>query len=705
MKSFITLLVLGLSISVLAQEKRMFLPKEMQEAYENGTRSYDGKPGPNYWHNTVDYNIKASIDPATRAIDGMATITYYNNSPDDLNTLVIRFYNDVFRKGNSRASSVDPRDIDDEGVEISMVQVRGDSIDMESREVTRNGTNLYVRLGENNLKSGESINLAINWKQLIPYTNRRTGVADSTSFFVAYWYPQMAVYDDVFGWDTQSYNFRTEFYNNLANFEVELTAPESFTVWATGVLQNPEEVFKDEILDRYNTALTATDPLDIIGSADYAEDFAHKSGTWKFKADEVPDFAFAMSDHYEWNAASQKVDGRDVLIGSVYPMGNPQAFAAMTPNQQKTMKHFSEDFPGIPYPYPRFTTFIGLGGGGMEFPMMAYNGGPGLGVTVHEMYHMYFPMYVRTNERRFAWMDEGWADYVTSIVTNRYFNDDNEPIFTDFKGSVGGMQGSYEDLPLITSSQFMDGSNYGYASYPLPSFVYSILHFHLGDEMFLKCYQEYINRWAKKSPIPYDFFYTFENVSGQDLSWLWKPWFFEYGYPDVQIGGFKKGKLTVNKLGNRPVPLYIKAQYNEGDDYITRKSASEWTGKSSLTIEIPNEKEVKSISVNGNVPDLDDSDNFYPSLKDRMKGVEIPDFIFGTYTVANFNIKAYMEEDDGLVIVRVPAAGMRSVVMPKEDKYVSLDEMIIISFDESGDKTKMKMELKQFGVTVEGIQD
>ncbi|MFK7952451.1 MAG: M1 family metallopeptidase, partial [Ekhidna sp.] len=576
---------------------------------------------------------------------------------------------------------------------------RGDVYDLEGEQIRRSGTNLYLTLSEP-LKGGTSIDIEIDWKQFIPYTNRRTGVADSTSFFVAYWYPQVAVYDDVFGWDTQNYSLRTEFYNNLANFNVELTAPSSFTIWATGVLQNPSEDFNKEILDRYNTALTATEPLDIVGADDLKDGFNHKSGTWKFKADEVPDFAFAMSDHYDWNAASQKVEGKDVLISSVYPTGNKESHAAMTPNQQKTMKHFSEDIPGMPFPYPRFTTFIGLGGGGMEFPMMAYNGGPGLGVTVHEMYHMYFPMYVRINERRFAWMDEGWADYITSVVINRFFEDDNDPIFTSFKGSVGGNQGSYEDLPLITSSQFMDGSNYGYASYPLPSFVYSMLHQHLGDEVFFKAYKEYISRWAKKSPIPYDFFYTFEDVSGQDLSWLWKPWFFEYGYPDVKIEGMKKSKLTVANMGSRPVPLKVEVKYKDGTDYEKILSGKEMYGKSQITVEIPEYKNVETVAVNASVPDLNDTDNFFPSLKDRMVGVTVPESIYGKYNVANFNLDVLIENEEGLIKVKVPRARMDMVVLPNDDKYVSLDEQVIIEVAEDG--KSMKMQLKQFGVTVEG---
>ncbi len=703
MKHLISIIALTLCVSLMAQEQRMFMPKEMKQAYDKGTRSYDGKPGPNYWHNTVDYDIKVSIDPETRGISGTSNITYTNNSPDDLNTIVVRLYNDVYRKGNPRASRVDDRDVDD-GVTLHMVKVRGDSVDMESRSFTRNGTNIFIRLSES-LKSGDNIDLAINWEQFVPYTNRRTGVADSTSFFVAYWYPQLAVYDDVFGWDTQNYSFRTEFYNNLANFNVEFTVPESFTVWSTGVLQNPEEVFNDEILKRYNEALTATQPLDIISGSDLKDGFAHKSGVWKFKADEVSDFAFAMSDHYDWNAASQRVDGRDVLISSVYPTGNPQAYAAMTPNQQKTMKHFSEDIPGVPYPYPRFTTFIGLGGGGMEFPMMAYNGGPGLGVTVHEMYHMYFPMYVRTNERRFAWMDEGWADYITSLVTARFFRNDTTDLFTNYKGSVGGMQGQYEDVPLFTSSQFMDGTNYGYSAYPLPAFIYSMLHYHLGDEMFYKAYKEYITRWAKKSPIPFDFFYTFENVSGQDLSWLWKPWFFEYGFPNVKIEGIKKDKLTVANLGNRPVPVKVDVKYNDGTDYTVSMSGKTMAGKDKFVVSIPEYKKIESIAVNSSLPDLDDTDNFYPPLKDRMAGVEVPEFIYGTYNIANFNIQAIMENEDGLVKAQVPAAGMNVVVMPKEDKWVSLDGQVVITFDNSGEKPTMSMELKQFGVTVQGTKE
>jgi hypothetical protein len=198
-----------------------------------------------------------------------------------------------------------------------------------------------------------------------------------------------------------------------------------------------------------------------------------------------------MSDHFLWDALSQKVSGNDVLISTAYPMEKEEDYSEVTLVQQKTMKHFSEDIPGIPYPYPSFTTFIGLRGGGMEFPMMANNDGPGEGVTIHEMFHTYFPMYVRINERRFAWMDEGWADFITALVTHKYFSDEDNTasFYSSFKFGMQGSIGTIGDLPAVTSSQYM-GNNYGYHSYALPGFTYALLYQHLGEEKFLEVFQE-----------------------------------------------------------------------------------------------------------------------------------------------------------------------------------------------------------------------
>ncbi|NJL15575.1 MAG: M1 family metallopeptidase [Microscillaceae bacterium] len=521
---------------------------------------------------------------------------------------------------------------------------------------------------------------------------------------MAYWYPQFAVYDDVFGWDTQDFSLRTEFYNNLANFDVKITVPKQFSVWATGLLQNAKEIYPKEVLARYNEAQKSSKTVQIISSKDLKSKYANLSETWHFKASEVSDFAFAMSDHYAWHAATQKVANRDVLISSVYPQDQDEQYAELTTVQQKIMKHFSEDMPGIPYPYPQFTTFIGLSGGGMEFPMMAYNQDEGTGLTAHEMYHTYFPMYVRINERRFAWMDEGWADYLDGIIVRRYFENNEAPAFGFYKSSLQGMVGSYEDLPLITSTQFLDDTNYGYASYPLPAFVYGILHHHLGEELFKKCYQEYILRWAKKSPTPYDFFYTFENVSGQDLAWLWKPWFFEQGNVDIVLESFTNGQLNLRNKGNRPVPVQVDITYQDGKKEKRFASAAVWTKTNAYVMSIPNAAQVKSLAVNGNLVDENEFDNFYPSLKEQIAAFQIPEDIYGTYLVQGYNLELDIEAQNDVPFVRIAAAGLESYLMPQADgSYQSLDENIVVNFSEKEGKIEgMKMMLKQFGVELVG---
>ncbi|MCO6476428.1 MAG: M1 family metallopeptidase [Phaeodactylibacter sp.] len=685
----ITLLFLFLisgSLSLTAQETRFFVPREIQQAYEAGTRSRDGKPGPKYWHNTVDYTIEVEVFPAEKKLAGSETAVYYNNSPDALDRLVVRLYHDAFRKANPRAFRVRPDDIT-EGVEITRLAINGEEYSLEPRQgVSRNATNMTIRLKER-LEPGAKLTMEIDWAQFIPETTVRTGAYDSTAFFIAYWYPQIAVYDDIFGWDDLAYDFSTEFYNNLGNFDVKITAPKNFTVLSTGVLQNAEAVLPDEAFQRYRQAKTAAETIAVISPEELENGYENRSGTWHYTAEKVSDFAFCLSDHYCWDAAAQEVDGRNVLISTYYPVEMAESCQEVTANQQKMMKHFSEDVPGIPYPYPEFTTFIADGGGGMEYPMMANNGGPGLGVTVHEMFHTYFPMYVRVNEKRFAWMDEGWADYNTTVITNRYFRGKEG---FDFEGSsqLTGVLGTISDLPLITSTQFLDFSNYGYASYPLPAFIYAMLHHSLGEETFLKCYREYIRRWAYKSPTPYDFFYTFENVSGQDLTWLWDPWFFSFGTVDMSIASFKKGKLTASKKGARPVPLFVKVEYEDGTVEEMDAKASVWQKGATYEMDIPNPKAVKSISVNAGLPDEEPLDNFYPPLSQRYADFSVPEDVTGSYQFNEFPVTAEVSRKDGLLFMEVPAAGFQFYLVPEsQTEFVSLDGTINIQFQAEEGKT------------------
>lgn len=707
---FITLLVsfTFVSLTTVAQEARFFMPSEIKNAYEKGTRSYDGKPGANYWHNTVDYKIKVTIVPSEKLIDGSEEVVFHNNSPEEIETMVVRLYGDAYKKGNVRARYIDERDITN-GVELEDVFIDGVSYDLEDEKMTeRYGTNIHFTLQEP-LKPGAELTFKASWKQKIPvYTRERTGAYDSTTFFVAYWYPQISVYDDIFGWDYMNYTLLTEFYNNLGNYDVEITAPNEYIVWATGTLENAKKVFPKDIFRKYNEAKSSKEVIHIISNKDIEDGFKMSRNTWHYTASEVTDFAFALSDHYLWDAAVQAVADRQVLISSVYPIDTSRNFSDHVEIQQKTMQHFSEDIPGIPYPYQAFTTFMNPeGGGGMEYPMMANNGGPGRGVTIHEMYHTYFPMYVRINERRWSWMDEGWANYNTAVVENRFFKDDFEIAKVISSVKPGNTMGTIADLPLITSSQFLTESNYGYASYPLPAFIYAILHQHLGDALFFKCYQEYIKRWAKKSPTPFDFFYTFENVSGQDLSWLWKPWFFEFGVADVAIQSFENEKLIVINKGNKPVPLFVEVDYTNGDSLFLSQSAKIWAGGNNENhVKIPNHENVEKIRVNTMVADVNLIDNVFPSIKSEYKDFNISDDLLGQYRVEKYSFKFRITKDNGILYFKT-SWGWSLILVPKDhSNFISLDGSMNVAFnmDDSGLCTSVDVDKNGFLFTAKKME-
>jgi hypothetical protein len=690
--------VFGFAIlSSNAQENRFFMPIEIRKAYEKGTRSYDGSPGANYWQNTVDYKIQVAIDPLEKLIKGYEEVVYHNNSPDEINTLVVRLYGDVFKKGNTRAYPVDQKDIN-EGVELEDVVIDGFTYDLQDQKMTRrSGTNISFSL-QKPLKPESELSFKISWKQKIPsYSTIRTGAYDSTTFFVAYWYPQISVYDDIFGWDNLDYTLRTEFYNNLGNFDVKITVPDEFIVWATGTLENADEILPKNIFDKYRKAKNSEEVIHIISVKDLDNGYKSLSNTWHYTASEVSDFVFAISDHYLWDAAVQPVADRQVFISSAYPSDTSRNYSDHVAIQQKAMKHFSEDIPGIPYPYEAFTTFITMGrGGGMEYPMMANNGSPGLEVTIHEMFHSYFPMYVRTNERRWAWMDEGWATYNTTLVANRFFNDDYETahVYSDI-GSSFTIMGTIADIPLITSSEFLGNSNYGQASYSLPATVFAMLHQHLGDGLFLKCYREYIKRWAKKSPAPYDFFYTFENVSGQDLGWLWKPWFFELGPADLAIQSFEKNELVVMNYGNRPVPIIAEINYNNGESKFISQDASILSdGKNEVRFTIPGNENIERICVNMMVPDANLVDNFFPSIRTLYKNIKISAEITGEYKIEDppGNISIIME--DGIMFYRRGDFGISQMLYPKDNvHFCSVDDTMDLKFnlDDSGSCTSVEI--------------
>ncbi len=624
---FLFVILLCFSAQTTLAQTKLYVPRNILKAYEKGTRSFDGKPGKNYWVNSSDYKITAEIFPDTRTLKGKETITYYNNSPDSLNSFVFRLYHDNMKKGSGRNFAVHPSDVT-EGIKLDTIIINGVGVNFKSKDYTvrRSSTNLFITKFPHKIAPGSSAKIEIEWQQPpIPKETRiRMGAYTDSTFFFAYWYPQISVYDDIDGWDEQEYGGQVEFYNDIGNFDVELTAPGDFLIWATGLIQNLKEIIQPKILERYVQAQTSDSTVKIVEQEDYNNKsvFIEKEKhTWHFKAENVPDFTFGMAKNYLWNGTSTVVDsktGRRVFTDAVNPPG--RKFDEETPSiAQLSLKYFSYEWPGIPFPYPKITIFNGEQnwGGGMESPMMCNDGtyhtrGGHVGVTVHEMSHTYFPFYMGINERKYAWMDEGWAVFLTFDLVKRLTPEEDE-----MPGTIKALNrhlGNEYMMPLVSLSHSVTTSGTGVMFYQQPGIAYLILKDFLGEDMFKKCLHEYMNNWNGKHPIPYDFFFTFDNVSGQDLSWFWNPWFFERGFPDLSVKGINEGNnIVIEKIGSYPVPIDLKIIYSDGSEEIIHRIASVWkNGNSEHNINVGGNKEIKKVEILTLLgPDVNPKNNVY----------------------------------------------------------------------------------------------
>ncbi len=611
--TLILMTVFLFAITMFAQNQNIFIPRDIVKAYEKGTRSYDGKPGQNYWTNHSDYKIKAELFPETREVKGSEEIIYYNESPDSLRRIVFRLYQDIMKKGSARDFSVSPADLTD-GVKIDTLIINGKGINLKSKDriAVRQGTNLIVRKLPEAIAPKSSVKIEAKWSVVIPRETRlRMGAYSDSTFYIAYWYPQISVYDDIEGWDINDYGGAVEFYNDKNNFELEYTVPANFVVWGSGLYKNIEEVLKPEIVARYKKAWTAEEIIKVITKEDLKNGvtLGKEKNVWKLKADGVPDISWAASSCYVWDATSVEVDdnGRRVLTDAVYPPKS-KSYEEVALFAKLTVQQLSKDLPGEPFPYPKITTFNGEteGGGGMEMPMMCNNGigsrPSQAGVTLHEIAHDYFPFYMGINERKYAWMDEGWATFFTSANINNVVDANG---FDSFEGNiriVSSLMGSENDIPSIAPSISARGQLSGFTAYPKASTSYYFLKDALGDELFKKALLEYIKRWNGKHPLPYDFFFTFNDVVKQDLSWFWNPWYIEHSIPDLAVKSVKQTKekteIVIEKIGAAPVPIDLEITYADDTKENVYKNTSSWKdGNKEYKIELTGKKEVRKVEL------------------------------------------------------------------------------------------------------------
>ena len=624
-KSLLIINFLALFISHSFAQSKLYIPRNIRPAYEKGTRSYDGKPGPDYWQNSSDYKIDVEVDPSTYFIEGNESITYHNNSPDTLKTIVLRLYPNIYKKGSVRDFSVSPEAVND-GMMIDKIVIGKNEIDLENESVYRVVNTIVIISLSEFIPPKSAKEISVSWNfYLTPKTRIRMGVYDSTTFLVGYWYPQIAVYDDVEGWDFNIYSGQVEFYNDFSNFNVSVTLPNNFGVWATGQLQNPEEVYSEKIYQKYLEANQLNTVIHIITSNDFSSSFKNHNDKnyWKYKAENVSDFVFALSDHYLWDGVSvnlNKNKDKKVFVQAIYPANSPD-FYGVADIAKNIVDYYSEEMPGVSFPFPSFIVFNnGREGGGMEFPMMINDGSYDIyentaSLTAHEMGHQYFPFYVGTNEQKYAFMDEGWANFLAFSYMET---------ITDFNSRLARNATTYEnlagtenDIPEIIPSLSQPYGAYRNSAYDRPAVAYEILYDMLGDELFKKAFRDYIQRWNGKHPIPYDFYFTFNDVTGQNLNWFWKPWFFEIGYPDLAFDKVEvhDGKAIVKVIndGIIPVPVKLTVEYENDFSEVFYYKADVWKeGNKIFTTEIDLKGILKQIKLGDIfIPDSNRENNLF----------------------------------------------------------------------------------------------
>ena len=535
----------------------LYMPRDIKKAYSKGTRSANGLPGKNYWQNRGIYTISIKVNPPDRNVKGYEQIIYLNNSPDTLKDLNMKLIMNIHRPGAERYNSEDS-DYLTEGMQIDTFKINGQRQKWDNADASE--TNKLVQL-QQPLVPHDSLKLNINWHYQLSKKSGREGVIDSNTFYLAYFYPRVSVYDDYNGWDKLQFNDRQEFYNDFNDYLIKVTVPANYIVWATGTLQNPDDILQPEYAKKLKRSMTSDSVINIATPKDIAKKriTVQKENAWIWKANDISDMAVGISNHYNWDAASVIVDDIKNRRASIQAAYNDTAsdFHHSVQFSHYALGWFAHNWPGVPYPFPKMTAFQGYAD--MEFPMMVNDSHQddlefSQLVQDHEIAHTYFPFYMGINESRYAFMDEGWATTWELLIgrTEHGFKKADD-FYKKFRVEKYTHDLSTAvDLPIITPSSELRAS-YSINSYGKPSLSYLALKDLLGDDLFKKALHFYMDKWHGKHPIPWDYFNCMSNGSGRNLDWFFNNWFFSNNYIDLKLVNTMKVnngyKIYVNNTG------------------------------------------------------------------------------------------------------------------------------------------------------------
>lgn len=606
----------------------------------NAIRGGAGKPGPLFWQNRADYDLHATIDPATHTLTGEETITYTNHSPDALDVLWLQLDQNLYR-ADSRATFVrSPRP--DRPAQYS------DGISIASVEVEQGGkrgkvdfliddTRMRVDL-PSALKAGDgSVKLHLTYRYTVPGTwGGRTAVTPTQHgdiYEVAQWYPRMAVYDDLRGWDTQPY-LGSEFYLEYGDFDYAVTVPWDYIVAGSGSLTNGDQVLTATQRTRLKQAQASDATVMIRTPAEVTDPASRpKQGgtqTWRFHMDHTRDVAFAASPAFVWDAARINLPGgKQSLAMSVYPVEGAGNWTRSTQYVKGAIEHFSGKWYAYPWP-----AAINLGGhgAGMEYPGIVFDGYEDkddtlFWITAHELGHGWFPMIVGSNERRHAFMDEGFNTFIDVYASDAFNNGEYAPKRDGEYAPKGGNPVD-EILPVLadrdapTLMHIADGTSEKYR-HPVTYFkgalgLVLLREQILGPARFDPAFRKYIATWAYKHPDPSDFFRFMESESGEDLSWWWRAWYFNNWQLDMGVTSVRyadaSDKSIVVALESRQkmvMPATLRIDYADGSHEDRRIPIETWIQRSAPDLSFPTAKPVARVTLDPDhtLPDADRGNN------------------------------------------------------------------------------------------------
>ncbi|MEX1137580.1 MAG: M1 family metallopeptidase [Balneolales bacterium] len=601
-------------------------------------RTGSGVPGPNYWQNDVNYLLEVSLDDQDHEISGSVTIDYTNNSPDDFPFLWLMLDQNLFHS-ESRGSKATPLTGSrfgshgfDGGMAISNVTVEHDGATYEPDYVITD-TRMQLRLDDELKAKGGDITVSMDYEYIIPLNGSdRTGRLETENgwlYTIAQWYPRMAVYDDVSGWNTRPYLGAGEFYADHGDFEMKITVPHDHILVASGELLNPDEVLTRKQRNRLRKAEKSEETKYIISPEEIGKSSnrPQSSGnlTWHYKMENTRDVAWASSKSFIWDASGAEMpSGKTVLAMSVYPIESDgdHAWGRSTEYTRASIMHYSEKW--LEYPYPTAINVAGMVYG-MEYPSVSFCSweaeGAGLwGVTDHEFGHNWFPMIVGTNERMYMWMDEGMNTFLNHYSTLA-FNDGEYPPRFNSARYLAPMLNVDNLEPIMTHPEQISEQNLGLVGYFKPAAGLILLREEiLTPERFDYALQSYIEEWAYKKPTPMDFFRFMNNATGENLDWFWRGWFYEtwvldqsveeveYATDDTEDGTL----ITIANNENLVMPVVVEV--TDANDNVERYElpvgiwhrVNEWTLEHNSTsevikVEIDPDKRLPDVNPGNNV--------------------------------------------------------------------------------------------------------